>query len=89
MLSGLVPASQLTERLFDDEMLERFRHVMPVMDMLNRKYGRDTVRLAVANPKGRWGRGRHVWGDAFSTCPVVARLISRARSSFNGYLGKP
>jgi DNA polymerase V len=41
------------ERLFDDEMLERFRRVMPVVDMLNRKYGRDTVRWAAANPKGR------------------------------------
>jgi hypothetical protein len=28
--------------------------MMPVVDMLNRKYGRDTVRWAVANPKGRW-----------------------------------
>jgi DNA polymerase V len=34
--------------------LERFRRVVPVVDMLNKKYGRDTVRLAGANPKGRW-----------------------------------
>jgi DNA polymerase V len=53
MLSGLLPAAQLTERLFDDETLEKFRRVMPGVDMLNRKYGRDTVRWA-ANPKGRW-----------------------------------
>lgn len=43
-----------TGRLLDDEMLERFRRVMPVKDMLNKKYGRDTVRLAGANPKGTW-----------------------------------
>jgi DNA polymerase V len=54
MLSGMVPAGQTSGRLFDDETLERFRRVMPVVDMLNRKYGRDTVRLAGANPKGRW-----------------------------------
>jgi DNA polymerase V len=53
-LSGLLPADQLTQRLFDEETLERFRRVMPVVDMLNRKYGRDTVRLAAANPKGVW-----------------------------------
>jgi DNA polymerase V len=53
MLSGMVPAAKLTRRLFDDETLERFRRVMPVVDMLNKKYGRDTVRLAGANPKGR------------------------------------
>ena len=27
---------------------------MPVVDMLNKRYGRDTVRLAGVNPKGRW-----------------------------------
>jgi len=44
----------MTGGLFDDETLERFRRVTPVVDMLNRKYGRDTVRLAAVNPKGRW-----------------------------------
>jgi len=54
MLSGMVPAEQTTARLFDDQTLERFRRVMPVVNMLNKKYGRDTVRLAGANLKGRW-----------------------------------
>ena len=54
MLSGMVPTEQTTGRLFDDETLERFRRVMPVVDMLNRRYGRDTARPAGANPKGRW-----------------------------------
>jgi len=54
MMSGMVPVEQTTGRLFDDETLERFRRVMPVVGMLNKKYGRDTVRLAGANPKGRW-----------------------------------
>ena len=54
MLHGLVPANQLTGRLFTSEMLEKFRRVMPVVDSLNRKYGRGTVRWAVAKPNGRW-----------------------------------
>ena len=54
--SGMVPVEQTTARLFDDEMLERFRRVMPVVDLLNKKYGRDTVRLAGTNPQGRWRR---------------------------------
>jgi len=45
---------QLKEQPFDDETLERFRRVMPVVDMLNKRYGRDTVRLAGCNPKCRW-----------------------------------
>lgn len=51
---GTLPAEQTIGRLFDDETLERFRRVMPVVNMLHKKYGRDTVRLAGANPKGRW-----------------------------------
>ena len=54
LFTGLVPSDQLTNRLFDSETLEKFRRVVPVMDMLNRKYGRDTVRLGSANPRGRW-----------------------------------
>lgn len=54
MLAGLTPAAQLTGRLFDDAQLEKFRRVTPVVDLLNKKYGRDTVRLAGANPRGRW-----------------------------------
>lgn len=53
MLSGLVPAAQMLGRLFEDAQLEKFRRVTPVVNMLNRKYGRDTVRLAGENPKGR------------------------------------
>lgn len=36
LFSSLVPTDQLTNRLFDSETLERFRRVIPVMDMLNR-----------------------------------------------------
>jgi hypothetical protein len=54
MLSGFVPSDQLTERLFDNETLERFRLVMPVIDAFNRKYDRDTVRWAKARLNGSW-----------------------------------
>jgi DNA polymerase V len=51
---GLVPAEQLTLRLFDDTRRERSRRVMEAVDLINRKYGKDTVRFAVAQPDGRW-----------------------------------
>jgi DNA polymerase V len=54
ILHGLVLADQLTGRLFSNEIMEKFRLIMPVMDRLNRKYGRDTVRFRVARPNGRW-----------------------------------
>lgn len=51
---GLVPADQLSLRLFDDPRWERFRRVMEAVDLINRKYGRDIVRFAVAQPHGHW-----------------------------------
>jgi DNA polymerase V len=54
LLNGMVPAGQLTGRLFDSETLEKYRRVMPVIDRLNAKYGRGTVRFAAGRPDGRW-----------------------------------
>jgi DNA polymerase V len=54
LLTGLVPIGQLTGRLFDHETLEKYRRVLPVIDRLNAKYGRGTVRFAVGRPDGRW-----------------------------------
>jgi DNA polymerase V len=49
-----VPATEITGCLFDSETLEKYRRVMPVVDQLNAKYGRGTVRFAIARPRGRW-----------------------------------
>jgi DNA polymerase V len=57
ILSGLIPAEKLTARMYDDERWERFRRVMGAVDEINRKWGRNTVRFAVAKPDGIW-RGR-------------------------------
>ena len=53
-LSGLIPADKLTTRMYDDERWERFRRVIRAVDEINRKFGRDTVRFAVAKPDGVW-----------------------------------
>jgi hypothetical protein len=52
MLNSLSPTSQLTLRMFGDERAERFRQVMVAVDQINRRWGRDTVRFATANPRG-------------------------------------
>jgi DNA polymerase V len=54
ILHGLVPSDQLTGRLFSNEIMEKFKLIMPVMDKLNRKYGRNTIRFGIAGPDGRW-----------------------------------
>jgi DNA polymerase V len=54
MLNSLSPADQLTLRMFGDEKAERFRQVMVAVDQINRKWGRDTIHFATANPEGNW-----------------------------------
>jgi len=54
MLNSLSPADQLTLRMFGDERAEKFRQVMMAADQINRRWGRDTVRFATANPDGAW-----------------------------------
>jgi DNA polymerase V len=54
ILSHLRPADGLTVRLFGNCQYERARRVMMAVDEINARHGRDTVRLGVANPSGRW-----------------------------------
>jgi DNA polymerase V len=54
MLNRLVPADQLSTRLFGATSFERSRRVMRAVDQINARHGRDTVRYGVARPDGRW-----------------------------------
>lgn len=55
MLNQLVPADQLSIRLYGDERFERARKVMKAVDEINRRHGHDTVRLGAVRPKPAWG----------------------------------
>lgn len=44
--SAAESAERPTGRLSNDETPERFRQVMPAVDTPNKKYGRDTTKLA-------------------------------------------
>ena len=55
LLSGLVPATQVQQGLFDDPTRrERSRQLMGVLDALNKKYGSGTVRYGVEGFKQEW-----------------------------------
>jgi DNA polymerase V len=54
MLANLVPADQLSIRLYGDARFERSRKLAKAMDKINQRYGRDTVMFGVARPDGRW-----------------------------------
>ena len=60
ILSGLVPADELTTRMFDDQKWERFRLVMKAVDDVNKKFGRDTLHFGFPAANSVW-RGKSEW----------------------------
>jgi DNA polymerase V len=56
ILSGLVPAESTTKRMFDDERFKRQHDLMKVVDEINQKFGKDTVRFAslLRGDKAAW-----------------------------------
>lgn len=67
IVNGLTPASQLTLRMFDDTQ-EKFRQVMVAVDEINRRWGPDTVRFAVAKPDGSWRTKFQKRSPRYTTC---------------------
>lgn len=68
MLQSLVPADQLSIRLFGDEDFERSRQLMRAIDEINARHGRDTVRFGVAQPEGRWKTRSLRRSPRYTTC---------------------
>ena len=68
MLTGLVPAARLTMRLYGDARFERARGVMRAVDEINRRHGRDTVRVGLARPSARWGTKFLRRSPCYTTC---------------------
>lgn len=60
ILSGLVSADDLTGRIFDEKKWERFRFAMKAVDEVNKKLGRDTLRLGLPSAENVW-RGKSEW----------------------------
>lgn len=67
ILQGLVPADQLTLRMFDNSH-EKFRQVMVAVDQINRRWGRDTVRLGAARADGRSQTKFQKRSPRYTTC---------------------
>lgn len=54
MLNHLVPADQLSIRMFGDMSFERSRSLAKAMDKINMRHGRDTIRFGLPRTAGRW-----------------------------------
>lgn len=54
MLNHLVPADQLSIRMFGNMSYERSRSLAKAMDEINRRHGRDTIRFGLGRADGSW-----------------------------------
>jgi DNA polymerase V len=53
--------------MFGDERAERFRQVMVAVDQVNRRWGRDCIRFATANPQGNWCTKSEKYSPRYTT----------------------
>ena len=67
MLIGLVPDTHLQQHLFVDEPNVRMSKLSAVMDALNKRYGRDRVRLAGAGYDSSWHHKRQWMSPRWTT----------------------
>jgi DNA polymerase V len=54
IVDGIVPENQLQGNLFYEEDRTKQNKVSAVTDMINRKYGRDTLKLAAQGSGKEW-----------------------------------
>lgn len=68
MLNHLVPSDQLTVRLFHNSDFERSRRLAKVIDAINARHGRDTVRYGMAQSNCGWKTKFNWRSSRYTTC---------------------
>jgi DNA polymerase V len=68
LLLRLTLAAGLTRRLFAGEDFERAHRLAKAVDEINRRHGKDTVRLGALNPAGGWQTRFSRRSRRYTTC---------------------
>ncbi|CAN5662334.1 Y-family DNA polymerase [soil metagenome] len=67
ILNGLVSSEKLTKRLFDDERFQKMHNLTKAIDEINQRFGRDTVKFAIATGEGNWKMKQTRKSPAYTT----------------------
>jgi DNA polymerase V len=67
ILQGLHTESKETIRLYNEDNYLRDKRLMAAMDRINKKLGRDTVRLGVERDRGQWEMRREFMSPRYTT----------------------
>ena len=68
LLNYLVPAGQLTMRLYNNSQFERSRRLMRAVDEINARHGRDTIRFGIAPSDSSWKTRFSKRSRLYTTC---------------------
>ncbi len=67
IVSGIVPECEIQSAMFDTVDRNKHNQVMTAMDILNQKYGRNTVKLAISGNRRRWKLRQEQLSPQFTT----------------------
>jgi DNA polymerase V len=67
MLLDLVPATEVTSTLFNTPDSIGSQSCMKAMDAINRRFGRDTVKLGSSGIRPKWPLRREMLSPCYST----------------------
>lgn len=85
ILSGLIRADKITNRLFENEQFRRWQVLADIMDELNFRYGRDTVKLANIWDMGN-AKSLHTLINEKAELPTLMPEMDSNTSEFRRFL---
>lgn len=75
LLNRLMPADQLSMRLYNDSKFERSRSLVRAVDQINARYGRDAIRFGIAPSNDNWKTRFSKRSPRYTTCLKEALAI--------------
>lgn len=85
ILSGLIRADKITNRLFGNEEFRRWQIIADIMDELNFRHGKDTVKLANILDLGL-AKSSHIFENQNAKLPLILQETDSNTSEFRRFL---
>lgn len=67
IVDGLVPTNQIQSNLFDELDRSRCKHISSTSDRINKKYGKDSLRLAIMGTGKEWQLRQEKLSNRYTT----------------------
>lgn len=85
ILGGLMRAEKITNRLFENEQFRRWQILADIMDEVNFRYGRDTIKLANVYDLGH-AKSSHIYTNKNAEMPLITPEMDSNSSEFRRFI---